>query len=105
MNFFQRIFGTSKNERLDPDRADLWAARHYPAAERGVAATTARLVVEQLGVNLEQLSPKTRFIEDLQMRDPLEGVELAMAVEEEFRIKIPDHDGSRMETLGDLIAY
>ncbi len=105
MSIFERIFGMSENERLLREQADLWAARHYPVAERAVAATTARIVVEQQSVGLDQLSPTTRFIQDLEMHDPLEGIELVMAVEEEFDIKIPADRAEAMETLGDLVAY
>jgi acyl carrier protein len=105
MSLFERIFGTSESERLLREQADLWAARHYPAAKRTIAATTARIVVEQQGVGMEQLSPTTRFIQDLQMHDPLEGVELVMAVEEEFGIKIPEKHSEAMATLGDLVTY
>lgn len=93
------------NERLLREQADLWAARHYPGAHRAVAATTARIIVEQQSVGLGQLSPTTRFIQDLQMHDPLEGVDLVLAVEEEFGIKIPADRAEAMETLGDLIVY
>lgn len=105
MSIFERVFGMSENERLLREQADLWAARHYPIVERAVAATTARIVVEQQGVGLDQLSPTTRFIQDLQMHDTLEGVELVMAVEEEFGIKIPAERSEAMETLGDLVTY
>jgi len=104
MRFFERIFGKSESERLLRERADLWAARHYPIVVRAVAAATARIVVAQQGVGLEQLSPETRFVQDLQMHD-LEGVELVMAIEEEFGFEIPEELGERMETLGDLITY
>jgi acyl carrier protein len=83
----------------------LWAAQHYPEGQRTIAAKTARVVAEQQSVALKQVNPNTRFIQDLQMQDPLEGVELVMALEEEFDIKIPDDRSERIETLGDLITY
>ena len=55
--------------------------------------------------NLSSSPPETRFIEDLQMSDPLEGVELALGIQEEFDIKIPDEDAERINTVGELIGY
>lgn len=39
------------------------------------------------------------------MSDPLEGVELALGIQEEFDIKIPDEDAERINTVGELIGY
>jgi acyl carrier protein len=105
MGLLTRIFRKSPVDEVLRKQANLWAARYYPGPERVVAATTARLVVEQQDVGFEQLSPETRFIEDLQMRDPLEGVELVMAVEGEFGIEIPKELAEAVETLGDLVSY
>jgi acyl carrier protein len=49
------------------------------------------IVVEQLGVNPEQVTPSASFVHDLGA-DSLDTVELVMAVEEEFIIEIPDVD-------------
>ena len=49
------------------------------------------IVVEQLGVNPEQVTPSASFVHDLGA-DSLDTVELVMAVEEEFVIEIPDVD-------------
>jgi acyl carrier protein len=50
------------------------------------------------------LQPHTRFIEDLQCTD-LDSVELLMAFEEAFKIKIPETDSIKILTIGDLIRY
>ena len=47
------------------------------------------IIVEQLGVNPEQVTPEASFIEDLGA-DSLDTVELVMAFEEEFGAEIPD---------------
>ncbi|HEY8241272.1 MAG TPA: acyl carrier protein, partial [Kiritimatiellia bacterium] len=49
------------------------------------------IIVEQLGVNAEQVTPEASFIEDLGA-DSLDTVELVMAFEEEFGAEIPDED-------------
>ena len=62
------------------------------------------LVVEQLGVSQDQVSPQASFIDDLGA-DSLDTVELVMAFEEEFGIDIPDEDAEKMVTVADAIKY
>jgi acyl carrier protein len=63
-----------------------------------------RIIADQLEVPREQLQPGTRFVEDLRA-DSLALVELVLALEEGFRIKIPDEEGDAMRTVGDVIAF
>jgi acyl carrier protein len=62
------------------------------------------LIVEQLGVNADQVKPEASFIDDLGA-DSLDTVELVMAFEEEFGIDIPDEDAEKMSTVSDAIRY
>ena len=62
------------------------------------------IIVEQLGVNAEQVNPDAKFIEDLGA-DSLDTVELVMAFEEEFSIEVPDEEAEKLQTVGDVIAY
>jgi len=62
------------------------------------------LVAEQLGVDVESLTPEANILEDLGA-DSLDVVELVMAIEEEFDIEIPDEDAESMRTLGDVERY
>jgi len=62
------------------------------------------LVAEQLGVDIESLTPEANILEDLGA-DSLDVVELVMAIEEEFDIEIPDEDAESMRTLGDVERY
>ena len=62
------------------------------------------IIVEQLGVNAEQVTPEASFIEDLGA-DSLDTVELVMAFEEEFGAEIPDEDAEKLTTVGNVIAY
>ncbi len=62
------------------------------------------LVVDQLGVSEDQVSPQASFIDDLGA-DSLDTVELVMAFEEEFGIDIPDDDAEKMSSVGDAIKY
>ena len=69
-----------------------------------VAERIREIVVEQLGVNPEQVTPEARFIEDLGA-DSLDTVELVMAFEEEFEAEIPDEDAEKILSVGDAIEY
>jgi acyl carrier protein len=62
------------------------------------------IIVEQLGVNLEQVTPTASFIEDLGA-DSLDTVELVMAFEEEFGVEVPDEDAEKLQSVGDVIKY
>jgi acyl carrier protein len=62
------------------------------------------LVCERLGVNKEQVSRQTSFIEDVGA-DSLDIVELIMGLEEEFGINIPDSEAEKIKTVGEAIDY
>lgn len=62
------------------------------------------LIVDQLGVDAENVTPEAHFIDDLGA-DSLDTVELVMAFEEEFDIEIPDEDAEKLETVGNAIDY
>ncbi len=62
------------------------------------------LIVEQLGVNVDQVTPDASFIDDLGA-DSLDTVELVMAFEEEFGIDIPDEDAEKMASVNDAMKY
>lgn len=69
-----------------------------------VADKVKKIVVEQLGVSEDQVTPEAKFIEDLGA-DSLDLVELVMALEEEFGSDIPDEDAEKLTTVGDAIKY
>ena len=69
-----------------------------------VADKVKKIVVEQLGVSEDQVTPEAKFIEDLGA-DSLDQVELVMALEEEFGSEIPDEDAEKLTTVGDAIKY
>ena len=62
------------------------------------------IVVEQLGVDAEQVVPEANIVEDLGA-DSLDTVELIMAFEEEFDVEIPDTDAEKIKTVQDVIDY
>jgi acyl carrier protein len=62
------------------------------------------IIVEQLGVNADQVVADAKFIEDLGA-DSLDTVELVMAFEEEFEIEVPDEDAEKLMSVGDVTKY
>jgi acyl carrier protein len=62
------------------------------------------IIVEQLGVNADQVKPEAKFIEDLGA-DSLDTVELVMAFEEEFGIEVPDEDAEKLQSVSDIVTY
>ncbi|HOA31843.1 MAG TPA: acyl carrier protein [Clostridia bacterium] len=63
-----------------------------------------KIVVEQLGVDESEVTPKASFIDDLGA-DSLDIVELIMAMEDEFGIEIPDDVAEKITTVGDAVEY
>jgi len=63
-----------------------------------------KIVVEQLGVNEDEVSANSSFVEDLGA-DSLDTVELVMALEEEFECEIPDEEAEKITKVQDAIDY
>lgn len=63
-----------------------------------------KIVAEQLGVNLDEVSLESSFVDDLGA-DSLDTVELVMALEEEFGIEIPDEDAEKIANVKDAVNY
>jgi acyl carrier protein len=72
-----------------------------------VATTYERLkkiVVEQLGVDEDEVKPESSFVDDLNA-DSLDLVELIMSLEEEFGTEIGDEDAEKIRTVQDAADY
>ena len=73
-------------------------------SEKSVEEKVKDIIVEQLGVTPEQVTPQASFIEDLGA-DSLDTVELVMAFEEEFGVEVPDEDAEKLQTVGNVVDY
>lgn len=62
------------------------------------------IVVDQLGVEEDDVTMEASFIDDLGA-DSLDIVELIMALEEEFDLEIPDEEAEKISTVGDVVEY
>ncbi|HEX5134799.1 MAG TPA: acyl carrier protein [Thermoanaerobaculia bacterium] len=62
------------------------------------------IIVEQLGVDANEVTPEASFVDDLGA-DSLDTVELVMAFEEAFNIEIPDEAAEKIQKVKDAIEY
>lgn len=63
-----------------------------------------KVVVTQLEVSEDEVTPTASFVDDLGA-DSLDVVELVMGLEEEFDVEIPDEDAEKIATVGDAVTY
>ena len=63
-----------------------------------------KIVIDHLDADLEKVTEKASFIDDLGA-DSLDNVELVMAFEEEFDIEIPDDAAEHIQTVGDAVKF
>ena len=69
-----------------------------------VSDQVKKIIVEQLGVDEEEVTPDASFVDDLGA-DSLDTVELVMAFEEEFSIEIPDEDAEKITRVKEAVEY
>lgn len=69
-----------------------------------VADKVKSIIVDQLGVDADEVTPDASFTDDLGA-DSLDIVELVMAFEEEFGIDIPDEDAEKISRVKDAVSY
>ncbi len=73
-------------------------------ASPATAEKVKGIIVEQLGVAMDEVTEEASFIEDLGA-DSLDIVELVMALEEEYDLEISDEDAEKIQTVGDAVKY
>lgn len=78
------------------------------ADDKSIEKRVSDIIVNQLNVNEEQITPEASFLDDLGA-DSLDTVELIMAFEEEFKDEIdgeiPESDAEKLQTVGDVVKY
>jgi acyl carrier protein len=84
-------------------------ARGLPSRGEGegmssIEERVRKIVIEQLGVKEEDITPEASFVDDLGA-DSLDTVELVMALEEEFECDIPDEEAEKITTVQQAIDY
>ena len=62
------------------------------------------IIVEQLGVDKEDVTLSKSFVEDLNA-DSLDLTELIMTLEERFDCEISEEEAEKLKTVGDVVAY
>ncbi|MGE9291672.1 MAG: acyl carrier protein [Puniceicoccales bacterium] len=77
-------------------------------ADKSIEDRVKEIIVNQLNVNEEQVTPEASFLDDLGA-DSLDTVELIMAFEEEFKDQIngeiPESDAEKLLTVGSVVEY
>ena len=69
-----------------------------------IEARVKEIVVEQLGVNADEVTTDASFIDDVGA-DSLDTVELVMALEEAFECEIPDEEAEKITTVKEAVKY
>ncbi len=73
-------------------------------ADASIEEKVKSIIVDQLGVTEDQVTPEAKFIEDLGA-DSLDTVELVMAFEDEFSISVPDEEAEKLTSVGSVLEY
>ncbi len=69
-----------------------------------ILAKVKAVVAEKLNVGEDQVTTEAKFVEDLGA-DSLDQVELIMALEDDFELKIPEDEAEKLDTVGAAVAY
>jgi acyl carrier protein len=73
-------------------------------SQNDIIGGLAEILEEVAGVNPAEVTPEKTFIDDLDV-DSLSMVEVVVAAEEKFDVKIPDEDVKGLRTVGDAVSY
>ena len=74
------------------------------ASKEQIFDKAKEIIVDQLGVEEDEVTLESSFIEDLGA-DSLDIVELIMALEEEFGLEIPDDEAEKISSVNDAVEY
>ena len=74
------------------------------ASRTDIQTDLASIVEEVAGVDAADVQPDKSFVDDLDV-DSLSMVEVVVAAEEKFDVKIPDDEVKNLKTVGDAVAF
>jgi len=74
------------------------------ATQQEILSGLADIVNEVAGVPVDDVQLDKSFVDDLDI-DSLSMVEVVVACEEKFEVKIPDDDVKGLKTVGDAVSY
>ena len=69
-----------------------------------IEARVKEIIVEQLGVEEDEVTQEASFVQDLGA-DSLDNVELVMALEEAFNVEITDEEAEKLQTVGAAVEF
>lgn len=75
--------------------------------DKTIEEVVKEIIIDKLKLNetqVREITPKTTFLEDLGA-DSLDQVEIVMALEDKFKIKIPEEEAEKIRTVGDAMKY
>jgi acyl carrier protein len=101
---FPLIFGVAKSGPQAISSTNANTNHCNSMSDKSIEARVKDIIVDQLGVNADQVTTEAKFVEDLGA-DSLDTVELVMAFEEEFDIEVPDEEAEKLQSVGDVITY
>ncbi len=73
-------------------------------SDKSIEERVKDIIVDQLGVSADQVTPEAKFVEDLGA-DSLDTVELVMALEEEFDVEVPDDEAEKLQAVNDVVSF
>jgi acyl carrier protein len=98
------VFGLLGRPRWMGIQAIVYVSDTGGLSMASVSERVKKIIVDQLGVNADQVTDEASFIDDLGA-DSLDTVELVMALEEEFGMEIPDEEAEKISTVKAAIDY
>jgi acyl carrier protein len=98
------VFGIAKSGQQAVTTSNANIQQQQLMSDKSIEARVKDIIVDQLGVNADQVTIEAKFVEDLGA-DSLDTVELVMAFEEEFDIEVPDEEAEKLQAVGDVITY